>query len=592
MQSNFVKYNLINFLLITTALQAELLIIKKTAVDTFVPLSEQESIQHGNTISNIFLQYKWPMCISSNLSKKDQNELLAADQPDAEETFIQKKLNEAIPDLDLRVIFIPTCLYELFTLTEYFNNRKEWTRTAYNYLGQTNPLNATVDDISFLKILFYDLKLSLEYKLSLTDSYLISNKIDWIKNIMPQPNFIQRLYLQFNQIFFSSEQRYKIELLFQETLQLIENDISAFIFINQQLTNALYNTYPHLFKNASVSKNIESSIQDITQYFISHICKCNFNSPRIRTDIWIGGAREMVNTMLKHLQNESQNKIVSNVVTLEYEARQKNKALLLRGTTFEETSISLYPSIQKKFIAGNSMLIQEKPDKDSTSKQVTTKRSFLDLYKTKENRPYSISFGNSLFAGFMFDPTACAYYFLSGGRLTNNQAIENKAAPLGYGLLINKKDYIEHQNSNLFFIPPLSSIASLFASGEWFHPRTKAAIATKQYNTDVEIQGVHLSSLEDSFGTILITRDPLKHAELYSKFLAQNGKIIQLGDEKDFTEEEKDFAKKVMHAQTELADLYKSIRTIMPRINNAVTRNRAKKQLGYNTPPKSKTTFL
>lgn len=72
------------------------------------------------------------------------------------------------------------------------------------------------------------------------------------------------------------------------------------------------------------------------------------------------------------------------------------------------------------------------------------------------NKPYSISYGSSLFAGNIFDPGATAFYFMR--KQKNAYAI-----PVPFEKL--------HQSP--FYIPPTHTIPQLFGKGEIFHGRTK-----------------------------------------------------------------------------------------------------------------------
>jgi hypothetical protein len=178
-------------------------------------------------------------------------------------------------------------------------------------------------------------------------------------------------------------------------------------------------------------------------------------------------------------------------------------------------------------------------------------KKFLEKsYKEETLKPLSVSFGNSLFAGIANDPGACAYNFLS-------------IKGMGYVLMIDKKDYVEHNNANLFFISPLSTLAALFASGEYFHSRSKAAISLKAQNTSYNVEGVSDTLLKDPTGVILITRDPLQHAQLFSKFIADNGRIIQLSGES--TKKEM-LAHEIKKEQEEEAKYYGALKVIVQRV--------------------------
>lgn len=74
-----------------------------------------------------------------------------------------------------------------------------------------------------------------------------------------------------------------------------------------------------------------------------------------------------------------------------------------------------------------------------------------------KNKPYSLSFGSSLFAGCLFDGGATAFHYMRNGK--NAYVI-----PVPYDQL---KD-------SPFYIPQANTYAQLFGDGEIFHSRTKA----------------------------------------------------------------------------------------------------------------------
>ncbi len=72
----------------------------------------------------------------------------------------------------------------------------------------------------------------------------------------------------------------------------------------------------------------------------------------------------------------------------------------------------------------------------------------------------SLSFGNSFLAGYLFDTTANAYFYMWRSRN-------------GYLLPLSKKQYIHGTLNQMFHVPPLTTIAGLVAEGEFFHARSK-----------------------------------------------------------------------------------------------------------------------
>jgi len=496
-------------------LHSELLVVKKTE-NGFAPLDYSNM---DKDISEILLKYQWPMVITSNLSESEQNELLTSGKPNAEEIFIEKKLREKKGNNNLSVVFIPTALSELFVFLQTIKTKNE-----------INPLQEVVKPILNLYSTDVDKWMS-TFMIDLTEiiDSRDTSKLKYQK--------IDAVYLKHNNNFFLTTFAY-------EGFQ-----ITAHAFINQLFTSRLFAKYPELMQGDDpqmLSDIIKIKSNEIASDLISEILSSNLIDlqPNLCPLKEIGSK----------LANEKQNNVIAKDIALEYEARKLNKAVLFRGTAFLKLQVGgIGEDKTKKLLAGSTM---KHDDWDEPIEQ---------LYKKKEIRAYSISFGNSLFAGVFIDCGACAYNFLNG---------ENKTA--GYALLIDKKDQIQHNSSNLFFIAPLSSLASLFEGGEFFHSRTKAAILAKPKEGPIIISGL-AAEIKDPSGVILITRDPLKHAALFSQFLAENGRIIQKGNEKELSPEEKRFVEDVKSAQIDAAKFYKTIQFLTPKVQNIIDKLKNKK---------------
>ena len=89
--------------------------------------------------------------------------------------------------------------------------------------------------------------------------------------------------------------------------------------------------------------------------------------------------------------------------------------------------------------------------------------TILDEKESSREGYRSISFGSTLLGGIFFNKGACAYCYLT--------PISER--PIGYAVLIDKKEYATGILSNMFYIPPLITILDLVARGEMFHVRTK-----------------------------------------------------------------------------------------------------------------------
>lgn len=520
--TNFTLTFILSVCTIFLSLHSELLIVKKTETG-FAPLTTEETINSGPQIAEILLEYQWPMCIASELNQKEQDALLSPDKPYAEELFIENKIQELGENFEkYSVIFVPTAIYELFCVIQTYTLREQ--------REQKIPLQAAQTILSSahrrLEAKWY---IDLLPILNANNSAYVARKA------------IYAMYKNLNKQFFNTTPQHE----------------SPWFYINNKLASFLFEQYP-TFKDSpdglSLSKEIKQKSDELSKTCIKNLISLPIFSKR---DLSTAKTSVSMLNLPANLQDETENKIVASTIALEYEARELNKALLLRGTSFEQLQVE--PGIQPKktLLAGSTLKTQ--------SHQFGY--SFEQIYRHERNIPYSISFSNSLFSGILNDLKASAYYYLVGkpGRFPT----EFRAA--GYALLIDKQAYYQHQNQNLFFIPPLASLASLFQAGEYFHPRTKAAIALKDPRQIIYVKGLDTKqAVKDLTGVLLITRDPLHHAELFSIFLADNGRIIQRGDDSTLTDEEKKFFETIQESQRKAAKFYRAVRIITPKIQQSM----------------------
>ena len=469
-----------------------------------------------------------------SLPEKEQNELLSSGQPCAEEFFIQKEINEQLKGNSYYVVFIPTTIYELFCITQVFEAK-----------DQFNPFQAQAEDT---------LGESKRDEKHWSDLRKILNSDETAPVIRKQ---MFDIYAEINKTFFWGRAK------------------NASFYINNSLAAELFSKYP-LLKNSvndlHFSSTIQSHANEFAQSLTERILRAHkpFNDNPIYWRIGRGAfslMNEEMGRLVASLKTEPQTNILAKIIALEYEARRQNKALLLRGTSLEEFQISLGKNPKNAALLGSTLMKQECEFDEHTHERHDI--PFETAYLEKKNEPYSISFGNSPFAGAMRDTTACAYYFLGGSRVYS----EAKGLPrtAGYALLIDKKSYIQDQCGNLFFIPPLASIAALFQHSELFHPRTKAAVSLKEKDKVISIRGLFGWYIKDPTGAIVITRDPLRHAALFSEFLAANAQIISRGA---LTAEEK---KHMKEAHIKAAKFYKAAQKGLRALQRAAKKKRHKR---------------
>jgi len=513
--------------LVTGYFYAELLVVKRDS-DGFTSLTKQDVNQYGVAVSKILLKYQWPMCTDQDLTDKEKDELLTADKPYGEERFVEQKLQNVFEkkELDLGVLYVPSTLYELFCLQYFFKDTQ-------------NPLYQVVREW-----LWFDPE---------RGGHAVDLKPILNKDIDPAiiNDEIKNAYQRVNERFVSGE--------------------NALLEVNRAFTSMLFDRYPELgfCQNALEASNfLETKSQELLQALIKDLIALEGNMKFFsREDENEGHKDETIQGMAQSLLLEDNAFIVKKIINSEYEARQQNKALLMRGTScaqfvgFEESPVQL-------LLIGSTIRnyqCKKKLDEDGRDSGYD-EISLFQAYQEQTVGAYSISFGSTPFAGFINDNSACAYHFLTGKRVythLHTKPSESYAKIAGYELFVDKKKYMQNRNDHLFMISPLMSMAGLMSDGEYFHSRTTAATSFKNGKPQ-RVSGLFCTKIKDPASVILIQRDPLLHAEMFSDFVAKNGRIIQYGDDRNLTDEEKKLAKKVLEDQALAAKKYQEMRAVAP----------------------------
>ncbi len=168
-------------------------------------------------------------------------------------------------------------------------------------------------------------------------------------------------------------------------------------------------------KSSKVASNAysEAMARDEKQKVVPEaLCDCTTPGPTSN----FGFESDRGNIMPMGIRNEADAQIIRNAIALECSHVAQEAFLLYRGANFQNDSMC-------------------GPD----------------------NKPYSLSYGSSLFAGCVHDAGASAFHYMR-----NKQ--DAYAVPIRYDQL----------NSSPFFIPTAHTVAQLFGSGETFHARTRA----------------------------------------------------------------------------------------------------------------------
>lgn len=164
-------------------------------------------------------------------------------------------------------------------------------------------------------------------------------------------------------------------------------------------------------------------------------------------------------------------------IEIEYQAQPADKFVLYRGAN----------------------VIDDEKDPQTSAEDAISKRL---------NR--SISFGSTLLGGIFQDDGACAYCYMA----------ENEAKPIrptGYALLINKKEYAHGPLSNMFYIPPITTILDLLGRGEFFHSRSKVPDLLTVNTLSFQKASANLEPYIPYYQIVAST--PEKAQEIYSNML-------------------------------------------------------------------------
>lgn len=520
-------------------LSAELLILKKdTTTNQIVPLSEQDSITYGFEICQILLKYQWPMCLASDLTEEERSQLLGEHKAYAEELFIEEKLKERISGIDFVVLFFSTSLYELYGLVEYFKSCKKDSRVTEIYANpgmmgwgimshintrgmmtlrsramfptaqqlQNSPSGD--DKNAFMKAAAaFNLEIKTRlHKFDETVTKMLNEKTFFDKTAVDIRKAVLKYYASINNPFYTADFLKKAEIPVMNFNRTIS------MFLSKQI--------PDLFDQQSKDVIVQKIFQH--RYAIAEEMIKEFHENYTRSCLYDTHSHT----------SQLNDAIIFQVIDVEYQAQKTNNALLFRGSKPIAAPIG---KGQVAHIAGQALQVPA----DKHNLVAATLESY------KQNKfPYSVSLGNSLFAGYVNNQGGCAYAYMTMKRFEGHN--------IGIILLVNKKDQYEHDSFNLFFIPPLASMVSLFEYGVLFHPRVKAAVKSKN-PTVQEIVGVKNKVFQDPAGIIMITRDPLKHTVLFSDYMAKHSVVLT---------DSQDKSDSLLKAQGQSTNFYKSLHTL------------------------------
>lgn len=443
--------------------RGQILVVKTNQKNQPIALDESDrnnylGTQQGRALakgSHVFdhLLYQWPtnLLFASSMMQSEKNELFAQ-EADAETSFIKKKIQASHPTYD--VIVIPDTIYQLFVLYYYFNNPSDSTMsTLYSYLYN-----------------FFD-NFALEWDESHYNPTvkLISTFFDQCKAIYDNPIVAQASFL-------------------------INCKLGEY-YVPMQGTDAKVIAADLMIKIMHDYENNKSNFSEEQQ---KHHEEGGFNFDKLKQELKNGAL--------------SPDGIINNLIDLESKARNKNQALLMRGTKPFYQATKFYGS---KEVEGT-----ERSDSEElleSTLMYSTVQELVTAYEDNTLEPHAICYGTAPFIGGLYCKWDMPYDYAT------------KAENYFYALPISKKAYVDNNCNNLFIIPPFSALTQIFGHESMYHVVSK--VAMKQVPDEVvKING--FEPTHDMAGILLIQRDPIKHAQLCSDFLSKNVVMLKVSEEK------------------------------------------------------------
>lgn len=461
------------------------LVIGKRVDGNFVALedSDQELFKSAH---KILTTYQWPMCLAHihEFSEQDQ-ELLFSSEPYAEEKFIRNKLQEIDKKLDL--IFVPTTMYELFCYLTFFKNSEH--SIVYNSAQAIRDrfLLGEFDELYYKSIAQKDL--AVQHRLSF------------------------EFYAAFNEL----------------------SAVRDFSFIvHQQLVSFLINHVAGCAQPATsgkFAKKIEQQNAYLAQSIINElvsVSSLDYNFQKLKKEL----------DRNKKLKRDG---MVAKALELEYKAHKHNRMLLWRGTEGVSQCIKALAPASKLKSFSKQLL--------DSALRAQSLQGFVTLIRAQTQKafqPFSLSYGNSLFAAFLYDCGACSYYYAYSSKF-------------GYALELKKSSYVKHQCHDTLLISPLGTIPSLFAVGALFHSRSKACVTPSCNEGPVLVQGIFGGvEVDDAQNFLVVRKDPLMHAFHLSKLIARNAHIFKLDSDQSEVEQVRKSHRDASHFYRHLG-LYKDV---------------------------------
>lgn len=290
----------------------------------------------------------------------------------------------------------------------------------------------------------------------------------------------------------------------------------------------------NFFKKVNLTSPLIKAHTKLNNAIVSRVSSLNVINPQSIKDATYQVIKEMLekgyprglelplyfNKLITKIQSSEYPDFLSRIFDLEYRASNNFAGLLYHGAKAPNLIDDIFflyeqdPNFQKykKILSGSFK-----------------EQSLKDLPRFEEPIPVSLSYGNSLFAGWVCGKGACAFSYFNETRL-------------GYAVLIDKRNYLtaiareingrKESNqaldfSSIFRIVPLNTLLALTASGTIFHPRT-IAYSTQHFIKQqsavkpmIEVDGLNAPyGFIDNVGFLLRFGDPIKYGHIFSSIIA------------------------------------------------------------------------
>lgn len=438
------------------------------AVKNFLSIDLQERAYH-----DVLMKYDYPQCLA--LPKEKIYDDLFGSDSDLVDKLINKELKEIHPNL--RCLWIPTTLWELFVLYNYFSNDE--FREYVNQIGNSCGMyDKTADKLG-------------EHKPTASnnsDSIFFPDIDDKILAILENPQKTKEdLYAEYN--------KYNHNPDICKYFLKLSNDFVNFIKKNSKIldSNCL-----NEFLLLDYLPWIEMFPRSVDEWRTLGFPFSFHSKDHPEFEFHMVGIVEVFNQEL--MRAKLSERLISRIIEEEVAARKMNRALIFRGAPIESIS----------FIDDNRIDLLFLPfliEKDKSEK-------ILRLHENCES--FSLSYGNSFLGGIFFSVYTCAARY-------SYSDIE----PYAFHVLSLDKINLRDEET-LFLVPPLSPLADMVADGEWHHAHSRLGISIPPFDNPETTYKLHGQFFKDHHGFIL---NPFKKSieiviDLYS-LSCKNAKILK-----------------------------------------------------------------